>query len=285
MKLYCAIYEQNLLYKLALYKLQMIPSLVALEVRDDKRSNLPRSNSSSQNTQNTDKDLFELLSDEIKDLVLEQASRSSDCADMGKWCSVTRCDESVWQRACTAKGWNAKPPHFTWRIWYARNCKPNWAEEMDEDLIDASQYGNLDRVRSLLDRGADIHAEDDIALRDASSNGHLEVVRLLLDRGADIHAVDDFALILASSNGHLEVVRLLLDRGANVHANDDWALRKASENGHLEVVRLLLDRGANVHAKNDAALRTASIHARLEVVRLLLDRGADGNQVVLFDTM
>ena len=40
------------------------------------------------------------------------------------------------------------------------------------------------------------------------------MVRLLLDRGANIHANNDEALRISAQYGHVEVVRLLLDRGA-----------------------------------------------------------------------
>jgi len=248
--------------------------------------------------------LFESLSIELKDLVIEHAARSPDCIDLVKWSSLLRCGETPWRIACMTRGWNDKPQHFSWRVWYARKCKPNWAYRLDSKFLNASNNGQFDIVRLFLDRGADIHADNDWALRTASRFGHLEVARLLLDRGADIHAVDDYALRWAAEAGHLEVVRLLLDRGADIHADedgglqlasrngfeevvrflldrdadihalDDWALRVASEKGHLEVMRLLLDRGANVHAGYDEALRVASYFGHLEVVRLLLDRGA-----------
>ena len=80
----------------------------------------------------------------------------------------------------------------------------------------------------------------------ASRNGRLDVVRLLLDHGANVHANDDQALRFAAYNGHLNVVRLLLDRGANIHARDDNALRSADDHCHQDIVRLLLSRGANI---------------------------------------
>ena len=62
----------------------------------------------------------------------------------------------------------------------------------------------------------------------AAKNGHTETVKLLLDRGADIHAWNDYALRLAAENGHTETVKLLLDRGADIHAGNDYALRYAA---------------------------------------------------------
>lgn len=68
----------------------------------------------------------------------------------------------------------------------------------------------------------------------ASTNGHLDVARFLLDRGANVNSQDDLALISASKNGILDVVRLLLDRGANVNGQDDLALSWASDKGHID---------------------------------------------------
>ena len=77
-------------------------------------------------------------------------------------------------------------------------------------------------------------------LIDASNNGHTETVKVLLEHGADVHADDDWALRWASYNGHTETVKVLLEHGADVHARDDYSLRLASDNGHTETVKLFL---------------------------------------------
>ena len=87
--------------------------------------------------------------------------------------------------------------------------------------------------------GADIHAQEDQALRLASRNGHVAVVECLLKAGADVHARQDYALRYASRRGHVAVVECLLKAGANVHAREDAAFRLASVNGHVAVVKLL----------------------------------------------
>jgi len=145
---------------------------------------------------------------------------------------------------------------------------------LDEDLIEAAKNGGTKEVEELLDRGANIHARDDHALRWAAGSGHTDTARLLLDRGANIHARDDAPLRCAASNGHTDTARLLLDRGAHVHADDDCALRWAADDGHTDTARLLLDRGANIHACDDYALRRAVINGHTDTARLLLDRGA-----------
>jgi len=67
----------------------------------------------------------------------------------------------------------------------------------------------------------------------------------LVEQGADLHAQNDYALRLAAENGHLKVVKYLLEQGANLHTKNDYALRWAAENGQLEVAKYLLKQGAN----------------------------------------
>ena len=139
----------------------------------------------------------------------------------------------------------------------------------DEALRRASHNGRLAVVQTLLNAGANVHANNDYALRWASENGHGAVVQELLTAGSNVHAQDDWALRLASENGHGAVVQALLTAGANVHAQDDEALRCASAGGHLAVVQALLTAGANVHADDDEALRWASAGGHTDVVALL----------------
>lgn len=56
-------------------------------------------------------------------------------------------------------------------------------------MINAATLGNIAVVRELLDRGADIHAKNDQALRDAASGEHLDVIQELLNYGADINRI------------------------------------------------------------------------------------------------
>lgn len=79
----------------------------------------------------------------------------------------------------------------------------------EKQLIEACKTGDLPSVKKLVENGADIHSDNDFALRNASENGQLEVVRYLVENDADIHAKDDLALRNASENGHIEVVRYL----------------------------------------------------------------------------
>ena len=78
-------------------------------------------------------------------------------------------------------------------------------------LVEYSGVGDLESVKKLVKCGADIRADNDLALQWAAYYGHLEVVKWLHQNGADIRANDAWALQLAAKNGHLEVVKYLED--------------------------------------------------------------------------
>lgn len=144
-------------------------------------------------------------------------------------------------------------------------------------IYNASEIGNLDLLRFLLENGANLSNDngDNSALCTASVHGHVEIVQLLLENGANVHAGNDCALMWASGKGHIEIVQLLLENGADIHAEYDKALIWAVRHDHENVVRLLLEKGANVSAQNNEALTQACRYASVNIVKLLLDHGAD----------
>jgi len=86
----------------------------------------------------------------------------------------------------------------------------------------AARYGDVERLRALLDTGSDVNARDryhQTGLMLAAQGGHAEVVRVLIERGADLNVAAKFsltALMLAVIGGHTEVVRLLVAAGADL---------------------------------------------------------------------
>ncbi len=58
-----------------------------------------------------------------------------------------------------------------------------------------------------------------------AQEGSLQGVKRIIKSGANIHAQNDHAIRWASVNGYLEVVKYLVEHGANIHAQTDEALR------------------------------------------------------------
>jgi len=72
-------------------------------------------------------------------------------------------------------------------------------DRLDDALIDNSNEGNAELVGALIAAGADVHADDDYALRWAARYGHADVVELLLEAKADVHADNEEALRQAAA--------------------------------------------------------------------------------------
>lgn len=170
------------------------------------------------------------------------------------------------------------------RHWLAQGGDPNF-RVLPTLLTMASEKGQVEVVRLLLDGGARIDTKDDktrTALMYAAKNGHADVVRVLLSKGANPNARNDYpreyfrlhgssphtykdnqvsALMYAAGGGHTEVVSILIAAGARVNAKayyEETALMFAAAKGHTGTVQKLLELGANLHANAEAMRQNAA---------------------------
>lgn len=118
------------------------------------------------------------------------------------------------------------------------------------ELVDASEHGDILKVKSLIKSGFNVNsqvAEWNIApLHAAASNGHKEIVEILLANGANINIVNKFSctpIYFAAALGYTEIVKLLLGKGANINIKEvqkgETPIDAAKRNGHIEIVNLL----------------------------------------------
>ena len=101
----------------------------------------------------------------------------------------------------------------------AVGCKKR-AAKPTESLHQAVAGGDVDQIKSLISRGADVNAKDRSGrtpLHYAARWGHKDVVELLLAKDADVNVKDNRGqtpLSLAEEEGHNEIVELLRNHGA-----------------------------------------------------------------------
>ncbi|KAG8440943.1 hypothetical protein GDO86_006616 [Hymenochirus boettgeri] len=142
-------------------------------------------------------------------------------------------------------------------------------DEMDFErgIWSAALDGDLSRVRSLIQKGADPNLPDNFgytALHYSSRKGSLPVCSFLLDNGANSNAQTHggtTALHRAAYRGHFEVVQLLLEHGADPAKTDSdgrTALHKAAEGGHHKLCQLLLKQNGKLMELKDSRGQTAS---------------------------
>ncbi|KAJ3183503.1 hypothetical protein HDU87_006824 [Geranomyces variabilis] len=147
----------------------------------------------------------------------------------------------------------------------------------------ASQYGQLEAVKVLVEAGAELDAratkEKLAPLHLAAARGHIKVVRHLMTAGAAIDCEDRMSrqpLIHAIKNGHADIAQLLLEQGADPNAadsSDNTALHYAAGFGGHRIVTLLLFAGANLNATNNwkfTPIMIADMKGHLRIVTQLL---------------
>ena len=122
-------------------------------------------------------------------------------------------------------------------------------------LCRAARDGNDRKVEELLNKGADVNAQDKwfanrTSLHWAALRGDKEMAALLIEKGANIDGRDfngKTPLHLAAEGGNIDTVGFLVDKGADVNAVDDgggspvWSAVFA---GKEDVMQFLMDNGA-----------------------------------------
>lgn len=131
---------------------------------------------------------------------------------------------------------------------------PSWGNEtsLGPDLIEAAQKKDLERIKKLIDQGADVNFKSRYgatALFYATGNGDLQMTRLLLAKGAEVNLTDSFyqatpltrALYgLEESEGHLQVALEILKRKPD---DAGAALGFAARAGNLDLVKAAIATG------------------------------------------
>jgi hypothetical protein len=116
-------------------------------------------------------------------------------------------------------------------------------------------------------------------LESASQSGNVEIVRQLLEAGAQIDATDErryTPLMMAASEGHDEVVQVLAAAKASLDLKQRsgmTALMMATMKQHTTTVRTLLKAGARADVRGpgpaDTAPNIARVQGFIEIERLL----------------
>lgn len=168
-------------------------------------------------------------------------------------------------------------------------------------LMAALRRGRAERVRLLLDAGADLidaDAEGMTVLMYALRHGNDAVVDAALEAGADLTARTDEGLnvlMLAAGLGRTDLIRRALDAGADLEEGAEISvgpgtmtatpLTMAAMQGQTDAVRLLLEAGADPNAVDAETgigpLAAAAVAGHASTVHRLLEAGADPEPTLL----
>ncbi|XP_071505691.1 palmitoyltransferase ZDHHC17-like [Diadema antillarum] len=165
----------------------------------------------------------------------------------------------------------------------------NDPEQMD--IIKATQYGVIDRVRRLIEEGYDVNQPDQenvTLLHWAAINNRLDIVRYFVSKGAIIDKLggdlNSTPLHWAVRQGHLPMVVLLMQYGSDPSLRDGEGcscIHLACQFAHTPIVAYLIAKGQDpnmVDGNGMTPLMWASYKAfSMDPTRLLLTMGANPN--------
>lgn len=165
--------------------------------------------------------------------------------------------------------------------------------------IQATVQRGRDEVVRLFNEGIDVNAkynkqhgylnDERTILMFAVEAGDIEMIKLLVDRGADIHMKSDrgeTAVLLATKKNMEQCVNLLLARGAKLDDTDEKGrnlLHLAVRAGNEALVKAFIDLGIDVCSKTESDLTPlyyAAIHDNARVFKLLLKNKAKRKSLV-----
>jgi uncharacterized protein len=163
-------------------------------------------------------------------------------------------------------------------IIYSNSDRDN---DIDKELISAAAQGNVELVKKLIDRGADINSQkhwtQSTPLHVASREKQIKVIEILLERNANTE-------LLTGGVGGSRIAILLIEGGANIHyvrdSDDMTALKFAIGNSKPEVIERLLSEGVKPDSPlgtDQTALMLAARKGDTEAISLLIKYGADIN--------
>ena len=124
--------------------------------------------------------------------------------------------------------------------------------DLNNDLLNAAQNGDVEKIKQLIARGADNNNNNGFtALHVAVRFGHVKAVEALIAAGTYVNVTDDngrTALHVAALFGHAEIVKALIDAKAEVNAKDNdghMALYWSTIMEHATIAVFLLNNGAD----------------------------------------
>jgi quinoprotein dehydrogenase-associated probable ABC transporter substrate-binding protein len=149
------------------------------------------------------------------------------------------------------------------------------------DLASPDQVVTKEKVEQWLEQGADIDQE----LSNAIIASDLDRVKFLVGKGADVNKPDSQGwtpLLNAARQKKDEIAKALIELGADVNlANDGMTpLIAALMRDHVPTVKVLLDHGAKLEEAGPDGIRPLALaltERKYEAAKAMLDAGADPN--------
>jgi quinoprotein dehydrogenase-associated probable ABC transporter substrate-binding protein len=176
--------------------------------------------------------------------------------------------------------------------------------DITQELSNALIANDLDRVKFLVGKGADVNQPDNqgwTPLISAARQRHDDMIKLLIELGADVNLAKSEGttpLIAAASRDHVPSIKVLLEHGADIEKPGPQGFRAlplAIADDNYEAAKALIEAGAKVNEPSGAegltplmvaAAQTAPAEGAMflpsstrpiDIAKSLIERGANVN--------
>jgi ankyrin repeat protein len=166
--------------------------------------------------------------------------------------------------------------------------------EINNALITAIENNNIEEVRELLDRGANVNHtirwdQTPLIVAALKYRPDLDIINILLERGADVNHKDktnNTALMYAIEFNKIEVARKLLKGDVNINDenNENALIKLINSRKEYDMIKFLLDNGMeydfekyNSDEINYKHFNSFINNGIIDIVELFLVRGANPN--------
>ncbi|KAL2740342.1 hypothetical protein V1478_000483 [Vespula squamosa] len=164
--------------------------------------------------------------------------------------------------------------------------------DLSNDLFDAIQKNDLNKVVDLISKGANVNACDNTGkfpLQIAIKKESTEIIEELIQKGANVNITvkdkdHNISLVeYAMEESNTNIVTLLVEKGAIVtfdNNNEEKVLHYVIKNGMFELLTQLINKGININLKTNedqTPLFIAVKEGQLQIVIFLCNMGADIN--------
>lgn len=135
-----------------------------------------------------------------------------------------------------------------------------------DELLVAILANDISQVKFILDKNSKLYEQSNYLLSRAIRKKNIDIIKLLIQRGADINYKDEsgvYPIHLAILWQELEIVKLLINHGADINVQDDkgltplhFAILRCQFRGKEEIVNYIISKLPDFTIK-DASGRTA----------------------------
>jgi serine/threonine protein kinase len=134
---------------------------------------------------------------------------------------------------------------------------------------------NQEIVKLLIEKGADVNAQDHSDETALMHTNELKIAKLLIEKGADVNIQDANGRTALMHTINKEIAKLLIEKGADVNMQGNDGKTALMEARNKEIAELLISKGANVNIQDRSGQTALMETNHLNIAELLIAKGAD----------